>query len=241
MERRKEKAGYAAVADTALNILQIKILNKMGRMNEDGKLLAELMAATIMENQWKIDKNYSKMFKHFEINIDELKSSRHYLKEAQKFWAQERYKDALKHYGEIDFVHNNGKIGRIKDAYGKIIDFRRKNFAKSPRDLKEIVGSKVEFYMMPSFAGKPVAENIVVTELKKRERDQRIGKEYEGTVRTIKDFGVFVMIEPNTDGLLHNSKMPQDTAFKESLKVGDTVKVKIVDVTDKGIDLKYLG
>jgi ribosomal protein S1 len=91
---------------------------------------------------------------------------------------------------------------------------------------------------MPSFAGKTVAENIIVTELKKREKDEMVGKEYVGTVKNIADFGVFVRIEGGTDGLLHKSKIPKSFGdFKEHFKQGDTVKVKVTDVSEKGISL----
>lgn len=224
-----------------LYTLQIRILNKLGRMNEDGKLLAELIAATIKENQWKVDDYYSKMFKYFEVNIDELKNSHHYLKEAQRFWTQERYKDVLKNYGEIDSVHKNGKIGRIKDAYGKIVDFHRKDFTKRPRDLNEIVGSKVEFYIMPSFDGRPVAENITITDIKQRAADDRVGKQYEGTVKSIVEFGLFVRIDGVSDGLLHKSKIPKNAGdFRDVFKQGDKIKVEVAAITEKGIDLKLV-
>ena len=62
-----------------------------------------------------------------------------------------------------------------------------------------------------------------------------IGRDYEGTVRGIKEFGAFVEFLPKKEGLLHISEISwkrletMDGIFKE----GDKVKVKLVDIDQR--------
>lgn len=66
--------------------------------------------------------------------------------------------------------------------------------------------------------------------------EPEVGKVYEGTVATIKDFGAFVTILPGIDGMLHISQI-SDKRIKnvgDVLKVGDKVKVKLTAIDDRG-------
>jgi polyribonucleotide nucleotidyltransferase len=63
-----------------------------------------------------------------------------------------------------------------------------------------------------------------------------VGKIYEGVVRTIKDFGAFVQILPGTDGMVHISELSSKRVDKvtDVLKEGDTVRVKVVEIDNRG-------
>jgi polyribonucleotide nucleotidyltransferase len=63
-----------------------------------------------------------------------------------------------------------------------------------------------------------------------------VGKTYEGLVRTIKDFGAFVQILPGTDGMVHISELAPERVEKvtDILKEGDTVKVKVIEIDNRG-------
>ena len=56
------------------------------------------------------------------------------------------------------------------------------------------------------------------------------GKEYEGKVKSVKDFGVFVEILPGTDGLIHISEFSWEKVAKmeDVAKEGDVLKFKVV-------------
>ena len=56
------------------------------------------------------------------------------------------------------------------------------------------------------------------------------GMEYEGKVKAIKDFGVFVEILPGTDGLIHISEFSWEKVAKmeDVVKEGDVLKFKVV-------------
>ena len=66
--------------------------------------------------------------------------------------------------------------------------------------------------------------------------EPEVGKIYEGTVATIKDFGAFVTILPGIDGMLHVSQISDKRIENVSdvLSVGQKVKVKLTAIDDRG-------
>ena len=74
--------------------------------------------------------------------------------------------------------------------------------------------------------------------------EPEVGKIYEGTVATIKDFGAFVTILPGVDGMLHISQIREGKRLKsveEVLHVGDKVKVRLVAIDHGKLSLTMLG
>ena len=63
----------------------------------------------------------------------------------------------------------------------------------------------------------------------------KIGEVYEGEVVKILDFGAFVQLTPNKDGLVHISEIKKERIDKVSdhLEVGQTVKVKLIKIDDR--------
>ena len=62
------------------------------------------------------------------------------------------------------------------------------------------------------------------------------GEVYEGTVRSILDFGAFVEFMPGRDGLLHISEISWnrlDTMEQSGIKEGDKVTVKLIEIDKK--------
>ena len=66
--------------------------------------------------------------------------------------------------------------------------------------------------------------------------EPEVGKIYEGTVVTIKDFGAFVNIMPSIDGMLHISQISDKRLEKvtDALHEGDKIRVRLVAIDDKG-------
>ena len=66
--------------------------------------------------------------------------------------------------------------------------------------------------------------------------EPEVGKIYEGTVVTIKDFGAFVNIMPGIDGMLHISQISDKRLAKvtDALHEGDVIRVRLVAIDDKG-------
>lgn len=63
-----------------------------------------------------------------------------------------------------------------------------------------------------------------------------VGKTYRGTVKKIVDFGAFVGVLPNTDGLLHISEIAHErvNSVMDFLKEGDEIEVKVLEVDKAG-------
>ena len=66
--------------------------------------------------------------------------------------------------------------------------------------------------------------------------DVEVGKIYEGPVVKLLDFGALVNVLPGKDGLLHISQIAHErvNAVSDHLKEGQIVKVKVLEVDDKG-------
>ncbi len=63
-----------------------------------------------------------------------------------------------------------------------------------------------------------------------------VGKTYEGKVVRIMNFGAFVELAPNKDGLIHISKLADHRVEKveDVVNIGDEVKVKVLDIDRMG-------
>jgi polyribonucleotide nucleotidyltransferase len=66
--------------------------------------------------------------------------------------------------------------------------------------------------------------------------DVEVGKIYEGPVVKLLDFGALVNILPGKDGLLHISQIAHErvSSVSDHLKEGQIVRVKVLEVDDKG-------
>ena len=75
-------------------------------------------------------------------------------------------------------------------------------------------------------------------------RDPEVGDMFFGSVvRILSKVGAFVELAPGKDGMIHISKLGGDRRIgqvEDVLNIGDTVKVEIIKIGEKGIDLKLL-
>ena len=78
-----------------------------------------------------------------------------------------------------------------------------------------------------------------------------IGRLYTGTVTRITNYGAFVEVEPQQEGMVHISQLAEHRVanVEEVLNVGDTVKVRVTDIdhlgriylTCRGLDEEFTG
>jgi polyribonucleotide nucleotidyltransferase len=63
-----------------------------------------------------------------------------------------------------------------------------------------------------------------------------VGKTYDGKVVRIMNFGAFVELSPNKDGLIHISKLADRRVEKveDVVSIGDAVRVKVLEVDRMG-------
>jgi polyribonucleotide nucleotidyltransferase len=66
--------------------------------------------------------------------------------------------------------------------------------------------------------------------------EPEVGKVYKGVVKKVVEFGAFVGIMPNTDGLLHVSEIAHERVnrVEDFLKEGDEIEVKVLEVDKMG-------
>ncbi|MEK7642925.1 MAG: S1 RNA-binding domain-containing protein [Patescibacteria group bacterium] len=110
-------------------------------------------------------------------------------------------------------------------------------------ELQKFVGQDFSLQIMNI---DPKEDKIIFTErgsepdeMKERLAKYAIGTEYEGEVSGVVEFGIFVKLEDGLEGLVHISEI--DWTLVENpgdlYKVGDTVRVKIIEIEGDKISL----
>ena len=120
------------------------------------------------------------------------------------------------------------KIGEIIGPGGRII-----------RDIIEKSGAEVNI----EDSGKVfvTAENEesaqkAISQINDITREAKIGEIFQGKVKRILDFGAFVEILPNQEGLVHISQLASFHVKKveDIIKIGDIVPVKVISIDEQG-------
>ena len=135
----------------------------------------------------------------------------------------------------ISFSIDPDKIGEVIGKGGKTIN-----------KIVEETGVKMDieedgrvFIATPDAEMAAKAKAIVLSIVE----DAKVGAEYQGPVVKVLEFGAFVAIAPNKDGMIHISKLSDKRVKKvtDVIDVGDEVKVQVIKVDEKGrIDLKLV-
>jgi polyribonucleotide nucleotidyltransferase len=81
-------------------------------------------------------------------------------------------------------------------------------------------------------------ENVMAAkqEVEAITQEAEVGKTYDGTVVSIRDFGAFVEIFRGKEGLLHVSELSNDyvASVSDVVKVDDKILVKVISIDDQG-------
>ncbi len=110
-------------------------------------------------------------------------------------------------------------------------------------ELKKLVGEKLSVCII---SASPKEGKLIFSEKSPESRDKEkivskynVGEDIEGTVTGAVDFGIFVKLEENLEGLVHISEI--DWSLVEDpramFKVGEKVKVKVIEIKDGKISL----
>jgi len=118
------------------------------------------------------------------------------------------------------------KIGLVIGPAGKNI---KEIIAKTKTEIDITDDGTVKIYSQDSDGAK-AAEKWIKTIL----GDIKVGDTFDGIIRKIADFGLFVELVPGKDGLVHISAISRDKQrlVGKEIKTGDTLKVKVIDVEE---------
>ncbi|MGB8367148.1 MAG: polyribonucleotide nucleotidyltransferase [Candidatus Babeliales bacterium] len=115
------------------------------------------------------------------------------------------------------------KIGAIIGAGGKII-----------REIIEKTNTSIDIEpdgLVKIFGGPDSDIDFAIRWVKTLAGQIELGQKFEGKIKRITDFGMFVELIPGLDGLVHISNIPRELkqTFGRVFKVDDIVKVEVLD------------
>jgi len=203
-------------------------LSSLQRIDDLNSLVGKTMEVAIIE----LDKEKKKIIlsrKAVELKEAEEKKA--------KLWAS--LKKGEKRTGTVTRLARFGAFVDLGGVDGLIhnndLSWKR---VINPADVVS-VGDSVDVYVLDfdkannriSLALKDINENPWNTVASKF----AVGSVVEGKVVRVVDFGAFVELETGIEGLVHISEISEERIAKPSdvLKVGDTVKVKILDIDNE--------
>ncbi|MDE6273781.1 MAG: polyribonucleotide nucleotidyltransferase, partial [Clostridiales bacterium] len=136
----------------------------------------------------------------------------------------------------ISFQINPEKIGDVVGKQGKVINSIIAETG-TKIDIEDDGTVCIASYGDPDSAAraKAIIESIV--------HDPEVGDRFIGSVvRILSKVGAFVEFAPGKDGMIHISKMSDKRidSVEDVLAIGDTVKVEIIKIGEKGIDFRLL-
>lgn len=123
---------------------------------------------------------------------------------------------------------NPAKIGAVIGPGGKVIRSIEEQ-TKAKLEIMDdgtviITGENEEAVS----SARTIVENLT--------EDVEIGKEYEGKVVSVKDFGCFVEILPGQEGLVHISELSDSyvESISDVVDIGDSIRVRVIDIDPQG-------
>ena len=112
---------------------------------------------------------------------------------------------------------------------------------KNIRRMTEVSGANIEIDGDNSgkvyiYSNNKQSLEIAFNEIKMLTAEIEVGAIYQGTVKSVKDFGVFVEALPGKEGLVHISELADFRVNKteDVAKLGDEIWVKCIGIDDKG-------
>jgi len=138
-------------------------------------------------------------------------------------------KELSKYAPKIQMIEiNPEKIGAVIGSGGKII-----------KKIIEDTGANIEIedsgkVKISSVNAEAIEKAVQI--VKALSKDVEVGEIYDGTVKSLMDFGAFVEILPEKSGLVHVSELANKFVKKpgDVVKIGDKVKVIVIEIDEKG-------
>ena len=123
----------------------------------------------------------------------------------------------------VSFKINTDKIGAVIGSGGKTI-----------REIIEKTGTTIDIESdgLVKIFGSPGAQmDTAINWVKTLAGQIEVGTTYQGKIRRIVEFGMFVELVPGLDGLVHVSNIPRDKqrSFAQAYAVDDMLTVQVLD------------
>jgi small subunit ribosomal protein S1 len=179
------------------------------------------------------------------------------LKEARQavLWAEAE--EAVKNKGQFELLVKEANKGGLilewqgiagflpasqlkAEHYPRVVDGDKDKILE---ELRKLVGTKILVSMIGAQPkeGKLIFSEKGFDDKEKREliANYQVGDAVEGEVTGMVDFGVFVKLEEGLEGLVHISEIDWGLVDdpRHFFKVGDKVRVKIIDIKDGKVSL----
>ncbi len=179
------------------------------------------------------------------------------LKEARQALIWSEAEDAIREKRIIDIpIRDANKGGLILEWQGiagflPASQLKAEHYPRVPdgdkdkilEELRRLVGQKISVMILST---NPKEGKLIFSEKSPEQKDRAkivekyaIGDELSGEVTGVVDFGIFVKLEDDLEGLVHISEI--DWALVENpramFKVGDKVRVKVIEIKDGKVSL----
>ncbi|RDU64880.1 polyribonucleotide nucleotidyltransferase [Helicobacter didelphidarum] len=129
-----------------------------------------------------------------------------------------------------DIIGQGGKVIRdIIAKFGVAIDLDKENHIVTLMANKQSARIGAKEYIFEILKKKEV----------RKELPYKIDEVYEGMVKKILDFGVFIELPQGGNGLLRINRINHETDTKNELEIGQSVSVKILNNTHGKIELDF--
>ena len=152
------------------------------------------------------------------------------IREVMKKAIAEPRPDVGKYAPKMDtFMIDVDKIREVIGTGGKVINDIIEKCDNVKIDIED--NGQVTIYHMDRATinkAKAMIDDIV--------REAQIGEVFEGEVTRVEDYGAFVKLFGSVEGLCHVSRLGWNyiASANDVVKVGDTLKVKVIEIDDKG-------
>jgi len=155
---------------------------------------------------------------------------------------EEKYKEGQKVEGRVVSITDYGAFVELEEGIEGLVHISEMSWTQHVRHPSKLVsiGDRVEVVVLKvDKEGQKISLGMKQTEADPWETlDIKYppGTRLEGTVRSLTNFGAFVEIEPNIDGLVHISDMSWTRRIRqasEMFKKGDVIPVVVTDIDKK--------
>ncbi len=162
--------------------------------------------------------------------LEQAKGARAAIREVMKQAISEPRPDVSKYAPKMDtFNIDPDKIREVIGTGGKVINEIIANHDNVKIDIED--DGRVTIYHMDRETIEATKKDILDIV-----REAKIGEEFVGEVTRVEDYGAFVHLFGNVEGLCHVSRLGWGYINRASdvVKVGDTLKVRVIEIDDKG-------